>query len=305
MGKRNLYIRFLVIIFIITGQLFYSCVQYKQWELGTTDLWGSGSVDSLQSAISNGFKWLEVNIAAHYNWGTDSNSINKSKLCLFRMKEKADSAGIQLWSGHLSYGNRSDISQNDDTKRLEAVVNIQNQVRLGKEILGVKYFILHPSFEPISNEERAKRMINAKQSIVQIQTVADELGAVVCVESLPRTCLGNTPEELMELIEGTNARICYDVNHYSLGTVNHFIEVTKDKLVTLHLSDFEFENERHWLPGQGKINWNELLRLLKNSYNGVLMSEALKDRTNNKAITMKQLKDSYDFILDDFYNTQN
>lgn len=275
-----------------------SCTQENKWQWGTTDLWGSASTDSLKSATRNGFRWLEVNISANYQWGSDSNSINNSRFYLQRMRQKADSAGIGLWSGHLTYGNAADISQTDNLKRNIAVENLKNQILFAKEILGTKYFILHPSFEPISNAERPQRIQYAKESISILQSVADKIGATICVESLPRTCLGNTPEELMELIKGTNAKICYDVNHYSQGTVRHFINVTKEKIATLHLSDFDFKDEKHWLPGQGKIVWEELLALLEeNGYEGVLMSEALKDRQSNKKITTLQLKLAYENIL--------
>ena len=36
-----------------------------------------------------------------------------------------------------------------------------------------------------------------------------------------------------------------------------------NKIVTTHVSDYDFVNERHWLPGEGKIDWQELLSTFK------------------------------------------
>ena len=42
-----------------------------------------------------------------------------------------------------------------------------------------------------------------------------------------------------------------------------FIRNVGDKIVTAHVSDFDFYNERHWLPGEGKLDWQAILRALK------------------------------------------
>lgn len=247
---------------------------------------------------TNGFDWLEIGIPAYFYADNLDLTIKKFK----EVKAEADLTGIGLWSGHLSYGGGTDISITDKVKRRDAIDRLKNQIVLAGTHMGIKYFVLHASFEPIADQERPTRIANAKAAIQELQHAADEIGVTVCVESLPRTCLGNTPEELMELIQGTNAKICFDVNHYSKGTTEHFIEVASSKIATVHLSDFEFGGECHWLPGQGKIAWGELLHLLEEAgYEGVLMSESLKDHENNdKTITSFQLKQSYEAFLEEY-----
>ena len=63
---------------------------------------------------------------------------------------------------------------------------------------------------------------------------------------------------------------------------------------TLHLSDYEFGDEEHWVPGEGKIDWKELLELLeKYDYEGPLMFEV----TKHKGGSNLQLRD----IREGFY----
>ena len=47
-----------------------------------------------------------------------------------------------------------------------------------------------------------------------------------------------------------------------------------NKIVTLHVSDYDFINERHWLPGEGKIDWIEFMKKFNTiGYKGVWMYE--------------------------------
>ena len=47
-----------------------------------------------------------------------------------------------------------------------------------------------------------------------------------------------------------------------------------DKIITTHISDYDFVDEKHWLPGEGKINWQELYKaLLDIGYKGPWLYE--------------------------------
>lgn len=68
--------------------------------------------------------------------------------------------------------------------------------------------------------------------------------------------------------------ICFDTNHL-LGEDNiNFMRKLSDKIITVHISDHDFVNERHWLPGEGKLDWNKMLAAFSEiGYNGVWMYE--------------------------------
>lgn len=53
-----------------------------------------------------------------------------------------------------------------------------------------------------------------------------------------------------------------------------FAESLKDSIITVHVSDYDFVNERHWLPGEGKIDWVKMADVFDRiGYNGVWMYE--------------------------------
>jgi len=163
---------------------------------------------------------------------------------------------------------------------------------------GIKYGAIHPSGEPISQDDRNEAMKNAKDSLYKLSKTADDEGFTIAVENLPRTCLGNCSLDMNQLLEASDSlKICFDVNHLLQESHVEFINNIKGKIVTLHISDYDFVNERHWMPGEGKINWPELIDLLEGiGYDGVFMYElGLKPE---KTITRRDL--NYSDFKDNF-----
>ena len=141
--------------------------------------------------------------------------------------------------------------------------------------IGADKFVIHPSSEPITESERREKLKCAKESLSKLADVAERFNAVICVEDLPRTCLGNSADEMKFLTEeDERLRICFDTNHITADKPENVIRELKNKIVTLHVSDFDFVDEKHWIPGDGEINWSEVVKALKDiKYNGVWMYE--------------------------------
>lgn len=97
----------------------------------------------------------------------------------------------------------------------------------------------------------------------------------VAVENIPRTCLGNKSAEIKSLISRHRSlKVCFDTNHLLDQRNADFVRDIGEKIITLHVSDYDFLNERHWLPYEGKQNWVELVTALEEvGYNGAWMYE--------------------------------
>ena len=98
---------------------------------------------------------------------------------------------------------------------------------------------------------------------------------MLCIENLPRTCLGRDSGELMRLIaDYPEVMVCFDSNHLLKEEHAHFFETVGNRIGTIHASDYDRKDERHWLPGEGVIDWPDFLRRLQASgYKGVFMHE--------------------------------
>jgi sugar phosphate isomerase/epimerase len=57
-------------------------------------------------------------------------------------------------------------------------------------------------------------------------------------------------------------RVCFDTNHLLGEDIISFIKRMGDKIVTIHVSDYDYIDERHWLPGEGLIDWVALIDTL-------------------------------------------
>ncbi|MBQ7639247.1 MAG: sugar phosphate isomerase/epimerase [Clostridia bacterium] len=188
----------------------------------------------------------------------------------------AKESGVKLWSFHLQFMpfELIDVSSLDREKRAFSVSRLCEQIKRAAGI-GINKFILHASAEPIPDNERHERLENAKESVFSLSEIARENGGMLCVEDLPRTCLGRDSKEIKELISvSPDVGVCFDTNHLLAERPESFIEALGKRIVTLHVSDYDLIDEKHWLPGEGKIDWRSLYSsLLLSGYNGVWMYE--------------------------------
>ena len=189
-------------------------------------------------------------------------------------KTAAAENGIELWSFHLPFVfELYDISKRELSK--SAVGALSEMIARAADI-GIKKMVIHPSGEPIEESDRYDRMERAKQSLVTLADCARKNGCVLAVENLPRTCLGRSSEEIAALTDAdASLKVCFDTNHLLGGESSaDFIKRLGDRIVTTHVSDYDFLNERHWLPGEGRLDFSLALNALASvGYNGVWLYE--------------------------------
>ena len=174
----------------------------------------------------------------------------------------AKEEGVTVASLHLPFSQEMDISRPDPAAR-ESTLDYHAALMKRAAAAGIKTFVIHPSSEPISDEERPQRMALAKESLAVLTDLAVSLGATLAVEDLPRSCLGNCTEDMLELLSAHPAlRSCLDTNHLLGEDTAAYVRRVGARIVTTHVSDFDFVNERHWLPGEGKQDFLAILEAL-------------------------------------------
>ena len=197
-------------------------------------------------------------------------------LCSWRdIRRASEETGVDIWSFHLPFNvQRYNIAAMDSFLRRMTVKEQENYLEIAA-FLGAKYAVIHPSSEPIADADRAEAKKYSKENLSRLADKAEACGIVLAVENLPRTCLGNTASELLDLVHTDDRlRVCFDVNHLLKDTHENFVRLLGDKIVTLHISDYDFIDERHQLPGCGKIDWKAMLDLLESArYTGPFLYE--------------------------------
>lgn len=147
--------------------------------------------------------------------------------------------------------------------------------------LGMDVYTVHPAFlTPLGLVSRDKVREAAKDSLRRLDRLSEETGVKVALENMPRmyTATGTTPQELTDLIEGTDLGICLDIGHaHTMGLLPDFLEL-RPLVVNIHIHDNRGEFDEHLPVGDGNIDYPPVLRGLA-GYKGryVIESRSLEE----------------------------
>lgn len=184
-----------------------------------------------------------------------------------------DWASVRVWSARYGVFVRSfhlpfypfehnNLASLDAAVRKETVGMHAEYLRRLSEA-GIRYAVVHPSGEPNDPADRADMLKACAESLNALAEQAKKQSVTLCVENLPRTCIGRDGEEMRFLTDShPDLRVCFDVNHLLTESHADFIRQTGDRIASLHISDYDFRDEKHWLPGEGGIDWAALVDLL-------------------------------------------
>jgi sugar phosphate isomerase/epimerase len=89
---------------------------------------------------------------------------------------------------------------------------------------------------------------------------------------------------MLEILD-TNEKLrsCFDTNHLLIEDPVHYVKAVGSRIITTHVSDYDFVDEKHWWPGEGKLNYTAVLNALREvGFAGTWMYEVnltIGDRT--------------------------
>jgi len=230
-----------------------------EWKTGASVcLYKQFTAENLRECADAGITAVEVSAA----YAEDFPAIAK----------EAAACGIELWSTHLRFSHEWDISHETYT---ESTLTLHEEHLRKAAAAGFKLAVVHPSAEPIADEDRRARLMKSRESLLRLAAFAKALGMRLAVENLPRTCLGHTSGDINYLLTGNpDLGVCLDTNHLLIEDNLNFIRRLGKRIITLHVSDYDFIDERHLLPGDGKNDWPAIMRALAEAgYEGPWMHE--------------------------------
>jgi sugar phosphate isomerase/epimerase len=201
----------------------------------------------------------------------------ESKIHLLATREFLANKDNKIASVHLPYmggGKSWDISTLDETLRKDVTKRLGVMIKKHADLIP-KEVTLHCSMEP-PLEEHPARVDQVCRSLEELLPLAYELDFSFNVEYLPRKCIGNCPEELLKIASNFNNKhvgICMDVNHvmHRYNQLPQIIDQLSKYIHSFHLSDFDGIDEKHWFPGQGIINWTNVMQVIKKITNPPLL----------------------------------
>jgi len=185
-----------------------------------------------------------------------------------QVRQLAEHHGLRVADVH-GYGGTGDgITYTDE---LFAAVNI-NRAEFASR-LGADVVVLHLPAQRLATSQGA---IESSIMLLRgIRPAFEKLGVRAAVENLPWTThedafldvlLGEFPPSFLGF--------CYDSGHAVISRQAHLLARHIDRLLVTHLHDNDGSADQHRLPGEGKADWQEIVRILKRSaYRGTLNLE--------------------------------
>lgn len=207
-------------------------------------------IDAIPVLADQGVTALEL-IVASDGYFDHHNGFELEKLL-----SRLSATGVRIHSIHSPFGPAYDISSPDDEIHERGVDGLIDSIELAN-MLEASKVIVHAS-DSFSNS-RCRRIERARGVLRELGVVAKESGLILAVENLPPQYLGHTPEEMNELLDGTDPEsvsVCFDSGHANLsGRFTDFAEAMLPRAVTMHIHDNDGTADQHRFPGQGCIDW--------------------------------------------------
>jgi len=245
------------------------------WPIGlsTGCFYKTSIFDCLELIRESGFSLIEVCFSpAHLDYHNHGE--------VHRAAARIDQLGMEAYSFHAPFANDLDISSPDEGARKRGLEEILRAVEAAA-ILQVHYFVIHPgpesTFSP-PREERLQRMEYAVEVLNKVAERCRALGIGCALENkLPHLLFGKTSDILwiLDALDSIEVGVCLDTGHAALsGDLQNLLHKLAGHLKMIHAHDNRGHGDDHLPPGDGRIDWETVVRTLgRGNFRGALILE--------------------------------
>lgn len=255
---------------------------------------GREDVEALALLANAGFKSIDLNLNKYALrspissfWQTEESA----RLCYANaLKQRANELGIVVGQVHSPYPT---YFENED--KTEDVLHVTKSSINIAAALNSPYIVIHPNIPP-----SAKTALQVEEAVennfgffslffedlkrtglcIGIENMfnwsAEEDRALPTVASTAE-CMAYMVDRLNEMCGEKHFVACLDVGHAMLsggGSPAAMVRTLSNRLKLLHVHDNDGHHDRHWIPFDGVINWEEFAKALSEvGYTGNLSLE--------------------------------
>lgn len=172
-------------------------------------------------------------------------------------------------SGH-NGGVEVNLAAFDKRQRIEAQDEIKRALEVA-ETLPFRYLVLHPCKQEEAYDERKFESIMA--CLEHLRVFAKPLGVQLLLENqLGELGSAENLAKLIRTLHFDDMKVCFDVGHAHLCRGNNSLEangvagqfeLARDYIRAAQLHDNAGDRDHHLWPGEGTIDWDETMRLLR------------------------------------------
>jgi sugar phosphate isomerase/epimerase len=163
----------------------------------------------------------------------------------------------------------------DQRVRELSIERIEEALQASHE-LGSEIVTIHPGFfSPLGFLLPERVNENNSDSIARLSREAEELGVTLALENMPpwKGSMGDSMDDLIDRIEGTGARICFDVGHAHIGGAIEGFIGRSDLIANVHIHENDGKDDLH-LPIGSKDVIGVMEKLEARGYRGPYIIES-------------------------------
>lgn len=173
--------------------------------------------------------------------------------------KKVKKYDLGLDSIHLPSTDNNALWSDSNSERLSYLDNVLRWMYECKKA-GAEILVSH-----ITDDDKLTfKKSNGYKSFEKIISFAEEIDIKLSAEN---TKMNEYLEFILDEFDSKNLGICYDSSHdFVQGqSKGRLLNKYKDRLFCVHLSDNDFTCDRHWLPGNGDIDYTDIVKIIKES----------------------------------------
>jgi len=186
-----------------------------------------------------------------------------------KVAELAKKHGLVFAQSHLPF-----IPQKDGVPDRDAFYQEVCQALDATKALGIRYAVMHPNSAsiPLSGYDRAAEYDNVMTYFAPFVEYANKIGVDMVVENMRSVQKGtpshrycSSPDELCDIADACGIGVCWDTGHANISGLcqSEAIRYVGDRLKVIHLNDNTGDDDVHYLPFMGTVNWTDVMDGLK------------------------------------------
>lgn len=162
--------------------------------------------------------------------------------------------------------------------------------------MGIKTITVHPGVHSLAVHGVEDRSVAcSKNSMRILDRASREYGVDIAIENMPSVSvmLGRTADELEEILEGTDLKVCLDLGHANTtGQTDELLGRFAGRIINVHVHDNNGDRDAHLTVGEGNMDFSSLLPKLKR-YKGnlIIESKSMESAIESKAVLEKILSE--------------
>ncbi len=235
-------------------------------------LWGEDVFytceESIKACVKAGYKVLDMNFATYSRGHLPMTQPNWEDW-VKAQKELSDSYQIEYSQAHAHFYNWGNLSPEQEEWNEELI----RRSIIGAGIMGAKWLVIHPG--SVSDAIWYSHKRSLEKNIEHYKRYADlavrnNVGIAIenMIESRSTRRYASSTEELMELLDALNDPIfgiCWDFGHAHMARINQCeaLRTIGRSLKALHVADNRGESDDHTAPYFGTIQWEPIMKVLK------------------------------------------